>query len=366
MKEFLKKNTVTILIVVATLVLAGIAIFTAVRLYQLRQKAVAPTAPESRPRAATEQKTQTVVIEKFPEFCQEKKKRESGQSPKQQGINRRDQDFSVDPNCTINGATIISGKPQKYLYDDFVYVLLDDKVVIAENVAISGSPLELGGTWDWDTVRGRAYHNHNKTSAIVCFGNGQCSGPSTRAGKDSTKQINATFSVETLNLVLSQGNDHTFSAVVAGNLNAKSDCNLTEDLTLTLDLTCEVDALPQCSDGIDNDGDGFIDCTPGAEDPGCYPDGNGHGICNPDDDDETDIPSLCQLSFTIETPDEGDEEEASPTPTATASATPAATASPSPTGTAAPELPEAGTSTPTLIGLGVGIIILLFSVVLAL
>lgn len=51
------KKTVTILIIVATLVLAGIAIFTAIRLYQLRQQAVAPTAPESRPAA---QETQTI------------------------------------------------------------------------------------------------------------------------------------------------------------------------------------------------------------------------------------------------------------------------------------------------------------------
>ena len=46
-----KKKIVTVLIVVATLVLAGIAVFTAVRLYQLRQQAVAPTAPEQ-PKAA--------------------------------------------------------------------------------------------------------------------------------------------------------------------------------------------------------------------------------------------------------------------------------------------------------------------------
>jgi len=51
MKEFLKKNTITVLIIIATIVLAGIAMFTAFRLYQLRQKAVAPTVPESRPAA---------------------------------------------------------------------------------------------------------------------------------------------------------------------------------------------------------------------------------------------------------------------------------------------------------------------------
>jgi len=41
----------TIIIIAATVVLAGIAIFTAVRLFQLREQAVAPTAPESEPEA---------------------------------------------------------------------------------------------------------------------------------------------------------------------------------------------------------------------------------------------------------------------------------------------------------------------------
>ena len=52
MRDFFKNRIVTILILLATLVLAGVAIFTAVRLYQLRQRAVAPTAPESVPEAA--------------------------------------------------------------------------------------------------------------------------------------------------------------------------------------------------------------------------------------------------------------------------------------------------------------------------
>src|SRR5258708_27479262 len=52
MNEFLKKNTVTLLIVLATVILAGIAVFTAIRLYQTRQTSVAPNAPSSQPAAA--------------------------------------------------------------------------------------------------------------------------------------------------------------------------------------------------------------------------------------------------------------------------------------------------------------------------
>ena len=47
-----KKKIVTILIVIATIALAGVAVFTAIRLYQLRQESVSPAAPTSQPAAA--------------------------------------------------------------------------------------------------------------------------------------------------------------------------------------------------------------------------------------------------------------------------------------------------------------------------
>lgn len=52
MKNFLKGKIGTLAIIIATLILAGVAIFTAIRLYQLRQQPVAPTAPTSKPEAA--------------------------------------------------------------------------------------------------------------------------------------------------------------------------------------------------------------------------------------------------------------------------------------------------------------------------
>ena len=48
----MKKKIVTIVIVIATIALAGVAVFTAIRLYQLREESVAPTAPTSEPAAA--------------------------------------------------------------------------------------------------------------------------------------------------------------------------------------------------------------------------------------------------------------------------------------------------------------------------
>jgi len=47
----MKNRIATIGIIIATLILAGVAVFTAIRLYQLRQEAVAPTAPTSKPKA---------------------------------------------------------------------------------------------------------------------------------------------------------------------------------------------------------------------------------------------------------------------------------------------------------------------------
>src|SRR3989344_1490719 len=49
MKQFFKGKFTTALVVVATVILAGVAIFTALRLYQLRQESVSPGSPESAP-----------------------------------------------------------------------------------------------------------------------------------------------------------------------------------------------------------------------------------------------------------------------------------------------------------------------------
>lgn len=51
----MKKRVITIIIILATVVLGGVAVYTAIRLYQLRQQAVAPTAPTSKPAAAEPQ-----------------------------------------------------------------------------------------------------------------------------------------------------------------------------------------------------------------------------------------------------------------------------------------------------------------------
>ncbi len=52
MKNFFKGKVGTTIIILATILLAGVAIFTAIRLYQLRTQPVAPNVPSSFPQAA--------------------------------------------------------------------------------------------------------------------------------------------------------------------------------------------------------------------------------------------------------------------------------------------------------------------------
>ncbi len=51
MKDFIANKLVTVIIVIATIILAGVAVFTAIRLYQLRGETVSPASPESEPAA---------------------------------------------------------------------------------------------------------------------------------------------------------------------------------------------------------------------------------------------------------------------------------------------------------------------------
>ena len=57
MGKFLKEKGATILVVVATVILAGVAVFTALRLYQVRQESVSPAVPESEPAAGFREPT---------------------------------------------------------------------------------------------------------------------------------------------------------------------------------------------------------------------------------------------------------------------------------------------------------------------
>ncbi len=60
---FLHKNLTTIIVVAATVLLGGVAVFTGLRLFQLRNEPVAPNAPQSEPQAANEGVILTIPLE---------------------------------------------------------------------------------------------------------------------------------------------------------------------------------------------------------------------------------------------------------------------------------------------------------------
>lgn len=58
MKDFIKKNITNLVLAASILILGIIAVIIAIRLYNLRRQAVAPTAPESKPSAQEQISTQ--------------------------------------------------------------------------------------------------------------------------------------------------------------------------------------------------------------------------------------------------------------------------------------------------------------------
>jgi len=62
MRNILKGKAATVIIILATFILAGVAIFTAIRLYQLRQTSISPISPSSKPAAQELPSTNTCSL----------------------------------------------------------------------------------------------------------------------------------------------------------------------------------------------------------------------------------------------------------------------------------------------------------------
>jgi hypothetical protein len=88
-------------------------------------------------------------------------------------------------------------------------------------------------------------------------------------------------------------NEDRYSTFTITDIDAATNHKLTISYTTWAKATDPPPVTAQCSDGLDNDSDGFVDTA----DPGCHSDGNAAnaGSYNPNDDDETD---LAGISFT--------------------------------------------------------------------
>ncbi len=430
-----KKNILSIIILIGTVLLGGFAIFTAIRLYQLRNQSVAPNVPSSKPAAqtvATYPRTQTVVLPKFNK--DECPWRQGDNLAKRDGYSRarisKTVDFSLMPNCTLTGGNVNTlNRPGNYLYDDTLFITIDNKVLAGTNTVVT--PLGgIGSAFDWEKIKDTRQYSQRQETKIICIGS-TCEAPYTFKHTNGDKQplVNISLSEQNLATLLNTANStHTFGATVVGDTDSDTDCKLQQDLILTLNYSCQADVIAceevvftintptptasptappvacnlACTTGNDSQCAGTLECI--------------NNICrNPNCDTETDC--VCNESTPTPTATPTTSPTASPTstPTATPTITPtptpviscndtcsqpsdcsngttctggrcrnascssetdcicpsSATATPTPTSgitttrTSAPELPEAGISTPTLIGGIAGILLLIGAVLLA-
>ncbi len=416
MQTYLRKNVLTVIILAVTVILTGLAVFTAIRLYQLRDQAVAPNAPSSKPAAQevpTYTRTQTIVLPKFTtDACPWN---EGDNMSKNQGNARariaKTSNFDLLDCQLTNGSVNSLRAPSSYLYDDTLLITIDNKVLAGTNTIVT--PLGgIGYAFDWAKARNTNQDSQKSGTRIVCIGD-TCEAPYTykHTSGDKTPLVNISLSAQNLTTLLNTGlTGHTFGAVVIGDGDQSTDCKLQEDLVLTLNYTCQTNIIA-CEEVTFN----INTPTPTPTAPpvvcngACTEDSQCGGnnecignVCrNPQCDGETD----CTCNGASPTP----------TPTATPTGSPTATpttpptcnssctansdcmggrvcnagscrnqsctgetdcicavgsATPRPTttasGTPAPELPNAGISAPTLIGGAAGILLLVGALLLAL
>ncbi len=410
MQTYLRKNVLTVIILAVTVILTGLAVFTAIRLYQLRDQAVAPNAPSSKPAAQeaspgpTFTRTQTVVLPKFTSAaCPWNQADNLG---KNEGNARariaKTSNFDL-LDCDLTSGSVNSlVVPPTYLYDDTLLITMDNKVLAGTNTIVS--PLGgIGSAFDWAKVKNTDQDSQKPGTKIVCIGE-TCEAPYTYKHESGAKTplVNISLSKQNLATLLNAGlTNHTFGAVVIGDGDVDTDCKLQEDLVLTLNYTCQTQ-IASCQEVTFNINTPTP--TPTAPPVSCNNSCNAESDCggnndcignvcrNPQCDTETDC--TCNGSSPTPTP--------TATPTASPTATPVscnnscsantdcsgglvcnggmcrntsctsetdctcAVVSPTPTGTAAPELPNAGISAPTLIGGAAGILLLLGALLLAL
>ncbi len=284
------KNKTLLAVILFTLVAVGVVLGIVFVLPRLTttEESIAPTAPESKPAAfteATQSATRELIISKMSNECTWTGEQRDGYAA---GYATSEVSFG---NCTILGGRIESVPPipSGWVYDDVLYLLVDNKIFSGGDKSLAGAGLALGDAWDWTKVVGTRQRSRQNTQ--VCYGGGTCEAPGTRntAAGNPSGAILMDLSAAVSDLLDSSLDSHTITALVTGDNNPRTDCRIRNDLKVTLELSC-TELIPECRDGIDNDGDSKIDCTVGAEDPGCFPDGRGGGgACNPEDDSELDV-----------------------------------------------------------------------------
>lgn len=319
----MKNKAITIIIVVATVILAAIAIFTAVRLYQLRQESVSPTAPESKPQAAISEQDETEAI---PEACDNLV---FTITPREPGLTCSGKfAFENDSRNTAGNyylVTPIGEGSEINPGDTFVYS------IAYEN---TGDADVSGATITDPLPNYLEYVDSHEDCSQNTDGEVTCNVGAVAAGDDNQIAIRVKLSD-----TASEGDAIANTARITPEEGDPSSCSINlkvaEDVpasptpspTATPRVTPGATPTPtpaSCNNSCDADNDcaSGLDCVSGScRNPSCT----------------TEIDCTCQT----------------PTPTARVTAA-----------TPAPSLPDAGIPTPTLIGIGGGAMLLILSLII--
>jgi uncharacterized repeat protein (TIGR01451 family) len=310
----MKNKVVTTVIVLATVILAGVAIFTAVRLYQLREESVVPTAPESVPQAATQEE------DMVPEACEPLVFTVTPRTP---GLACTEKKAFGDDNRNEAGTyytvTPIPSGSKLNPGDQFVYELVYKNTGTA---SVSGATITDTLPPDIEYVDSDTKCTHSAGVVTCNLGAVEPSGAGSvliRVKIASNASGNFT-------------NTATFEPAEGDSSNCSITLSVTEpDVPTTTPTAPPVTPTPtpaSCNNtcSVDSDCKSGLDCVSGkCKNPSCT--------------SETDC--VC----------------ATPAP-----ATPTPTSAPITQATPEPSLPDAGIPTPTLVGLAAGSLLLMFAI----
>ena len=312
--DFLKKNFVTILMVVATVVLAGVAIFTALRLYQLRSQPVAPTAPESTPGA-----------QENPVGLRPK----SGNWNQPEGFvitNRTDE--------PINIVWYVDCWDENVCEDSKGEETLAAEESIEKGLGVICSRWQLDVNWSGTASENNDIWDDGAVAEIGpdCDGIGD-QGPTTTAQPSTQQQVtqsSTTYDTQACTALNFTLEEETFSCDSACSTTSQCQAANSDYVCYTASNTCRL------STNLTSD-----TCEELEETPTPSPSSS---------------PTASPTASPTSSPTSG------PTSTPTATSSPIAQA----TTTSQPTLPDAGIAAPTVFGVGAGIILLIGAIVLAL
>jgi uncharacterized repeat protein (TIGR01451 family) len=321
MKNLPKGKVATIIIVLATIILAGVAIFTAIRLYQLRQTSISPAAPSSQPKAQ-------VACTQEAKLCLD------GTSVGRTGPNC---EFAACPNtsCSLSFALTATSSgvvcTSKNAYKDIASNSPGSYSFAAADLLAPNASVSAGQKIVYAIVPGPA----NTTKSITVTD----TLPTGVTFIDSIAACTYADSTRKVSCTLASTNTKAAFRVSINN-------SVSEAITNTALVQGAGDTVSSCSISLNPPG---VSETPG---PSATPN-SCNGTCGSNFNCASNL--VCYNGFCR-----------NPSCTSATNCACSGTGTAGPTGTAAPSLPQSGTDWPTILGVWFGAAVILGSLLLAL